>query len=178
MVLVIISLAIIAAYTTAVCIKAKGVPYSISATYYSLDHKLIFGASMALTAMFLFPVVWELSTSFTMRLLAMAACIGLIGVGLAPDFRDDWINKIHCGSAALTLITSQLWVGCTPYWWVLIPVWLAFIVYTVIGMSKHVTGDIWRDFVSTKPMFWCEVAALSTTYIACGLAFKLLLKSL
>lgn len=165
MVLVIISLAIIASYTAAVCIKAKGVPYSISATYYSLDHKLIFGASMALTAMFLFPAVWELSTSFTMRLLAMAACIGLIGVGLAPDFRDDWINKIHCGSAALTLVSSQLWVGCTPYWWVLIPVWCGFITYTVFGVIEQSTGNLWRDFVATKPMFWCEIAALAATYI-------------
>ena len=165
MTLVIISFLIIAAYTAAVCIKAKGIPYSISATYYTLDHKLIFGASMCLTAMFLFPVVWELSTTFTMRLLAIAACIGLIGVGLAPDFKDAWINRIHCGSAALTLIFSQLWVGCTYFWWVLIPVWLAFIVYTVISMGKHVTGSIWQDFVSTKPMFWCEIAALAATYI-------------
>ncbi|MCS2917488.1 hypothetical protein NXW71_03585 [Parabacteroides merdae] len=70
---------------------------------------------MALTAMFLFPVIWEMSTTFTMRLLAIAACIGLIGVGLAPDFKDTWINRIHCGSAALTLLSSQLWVGCTSF---------------------------------------------------------------
>ena len=172
MVLVIISLLVIASYTAAVCIKQKGIPYSISATFYKLDHKLIFGVSMCLTAMFLFPVVWELSTTFTMRLLAVAACIGLIGVGLAPDFKDAWINRIHCGSAALTLIASQLWVGCTPFWWVLIPVWLAFIVYTVIGMGKYITGNIWHDFVSTKPMFWVEIAALVAVYGACGLAFK------
>ena len=91
MLLLIISFLVIAVYMAAVCIKAKGVPYSISATYYTLDHKLIFGASMALTAMFLFPVIWEMSTTFTMRLLAIAACIGLIGVGLAPDFKDTWI---------------------------------------------------------------------------------------
>ena len=87
-----------------------------------------------------------------------------------PDFKDTWINRIHCGSAALTLLSSQLWVGCTSFWWVLIPVWLAFIVYTVIGMSKRLSGNIWQDFVSTKPMFWCEIAALSTTFGACGLA--------
>ena len=132
MLLLIISFLVIAVYTAAVCIKAKGVPYSISATYYTLDHKLIFGASMALTAMFLFPVIWEMSTTFTMRLLAIAACIGLIGVGLAPDFKDTWINRIHCG--------------------------------------KRLSGNIWQDFVSTKPMFWCEIAALSTTFGACGLA--------
>ena len=107
---------------------------------------------MALTAMFLFPVIWEMSTTFTMRLLAIAACIGLIGVGLAPDFKDTWINRIHCGSAALTLLSSQLWVGCTSF------------------MSKRLSGNIWQDFVSTKPMFWCEIAALSTTFGACGLA--------
>lgn len=64
MLLLIISFLVIAVYMAAVCIKAKGVPYSISATYYTLDHKLIFGASMALTAMFLFPVIWEMSTTF------------------------------------------------------------------------------------------------------------------
>ena len=121
MLLLIISFLVIAVYMAAVCIKAKGVPYSISATYYTLDHKLIFGASMALTAMFLFPVIWEMSTTFTMRLLAIA----------------------DCGSAALTLLSSQLWVGCTSFWWVLIPVWLAFIVYTVIDMSKRLSGNIW-----------------------------------
>lgn len=126
MTLIIISLLIIASYTIAVCVKTKGIPYSISATYFSLKHKLIFGACMCLTAMFIFPEVWELSTTFAMKILAIASCIGLIGVGLAPDFRDDWINKIHCGSAALTLISSQLWVGCTPAWWILIPIWTAW----------------------------------------------------
>lgn len=173
MTLVIISMLIIASYTAAVCIKTKGVPYSISATYYALDHKLWFGASMALTAMFLFPVVWELSITFTMQLLAITACIGLIGVGLAPDFKDAWINKIHCRSAALTLIASQLWVGCTSYWWLLIPVWLLFIVYAISGMIKRSTGNLWQDFVSTKPMFWVEIAALSATYAT--IVFKLLL---
>ena len=40
----------------------------------------------------------------------------------------------------------------------------------VIDMSKRLSGNIWQDFVSTKPMFWCEIAALSTTFGACGLA--------
>ena len=49
---------------------------------------------MALTAMFLFPVIWEMSTTFTMRLLAIAACIGLIGVGLAMG----WLHVFLVGS--------------------------------------------------------------------------------
>lgn len=166
MLLLIISFLIITAYTAAVCIKTKGVPYSISATYYTLRHKLIFGASMALTAMFLFPVVWVQSATFAMRLLAIAACVGLIGVGLAPDFKDAWINRIHCGSAALALISSQLWVGCTPFWWVLIPVWIGFVGYILYGLFKH--SDFFRGniyFIQSKPMFWCEVTVLAATYI-------------
>lgn len=157
---------IITSYTIAVCIKTKGVPYSISATYFSLKHKLIFGTCMCLTAMFLFPVVWELSTTFTMQLLSVAACIGLIGVGLAPDFRDDWINKIHCGSATLTLISSQLWVGCTSYWWVLLPVWGIYLVYTIISIARQKEGVFVYKFIETKPMFWVEIAALLATYLA------------
>nr|DAJ84695.1 MAG TPA: hypothetical protein [Caudoviricetes sp.] len=47
--------------------------------------------------------------------LIITACIGLIRIGLTSDFKDAWINRIHCGSAALTLIASQLWVGSTSF---------------------------------------------------------------
>lgn len=164
--LVILSMIVLAGYTAAVCIKTKGIPYSISATYYSLNHKLIFGACMTMTAMFLFPAVWELSTTFTMRLLSISACAGLIGVGLAPDFRDSWVNKIHCWSAALTLVSSQLWVGCTSFWWILIFAWLSFttwVLYYTITHSDFFRGNV--SVIGSKPMFWCEVAAVSDTYI-------------
>lgn len=161
-----ISMLIIASYTASMCIKQKGVPYSISVTFYKLDHKLIFGTCMCFTAMFMFPVVWELSTTFTMQLLSVAACIGLIGVGLAPDFKDAWVNKIHCGSAALTLIASQLWIGCTPHWWVLLPVWLIYLAYTIIFIIRQKEGVFIYKFLQTKPMFWVEIAALLATYLA------------
>lgn len=38
-ILTIISMLVIAAYTAAVCVKTKGVPYSISATFYAIEHK-------------------------------------------------------------------------------------------------------------------------------------------
>lgn len=161
-----ISMLIIASYTASMCIKQKGVPYSISATYFSLKHKLIFGACMCFTALFMFPVVWKLSTTFTMQLLSVAACIGLICVGLAPDFKDAWINKIHCGSAALTLISSQLWVGCTPFYWVLLPMWGMYLAYTGISIIRQKEGVFLYKFLQTKPMFWVEIAALEATFLA------------
>lgn len=55
--LVILSMLVMAAYTAAVCVKQKGVPYSISATYYYLEHKLWFMATMWLTAGLLIPAI-------------------------------------------------------------------------------------------------------------------------
>ena len=60
-ILTIISMLVIAAYTAAVCVKTKGVPYSISATYYYLEHKLWFMATMWLTAGLLMPAILEVS---------------------------------------------------------------------------------------------------------------------
>ena len=45
----------IASYTAAVCVKNKGIPYSISETFYKLEHKAWFGISMLLTAALLMP---------------------------------------------------------------------------------------------------------------------------
>ena len=171
MVLVIISLFIIASYTAAVCIKQKGIPYSISATFYKLKHPYWFMAAMWSTAGLLMPAVLGISKPGT-EFLAFLACAGMIFVGAAPNFKEEMEGKVHMSGAVICVVASQLLVGCTPFWWILIPVWLAFIVYTVIGMGKHITGNIWQDFVSTKPMFWCEVGALLAVYTACGLVFR------
>ena len=68
MLLIILSLLTITAYTTAVCVKQGGVPNSISATFYKLEHKHWFMATMWLTAGLLIPSILEIlrpSTKFT-----------------------------------------------------------------------------------------------------------------
>ena len=170
MTLLIISFLVMAAYTAAVCVKQKGVPYSISATFYKLQHPYWFMAAMWATAGLLMPAALETSKSGT-EFLAFLACAGMIFVGAAPNFREELEGKVHMLGAVVCVVASQLWVAFNC-WWVLIPVWLAFIVYTVIGMSKRVSDSIWQDFVSTKPMFWCEIAALAATYIV--IMFRLL----
>lgn len=170
MTLLIISFLVIAAYTAAVCVKQKGVPYSISATFYKLQHPYWFMAAMWATAGLLMPAALETGKSGT-EFLAFLACAGMIFVGAAPNFREELEGKVHMLGAVVCVVASQLWVAFNC-WWVLIPVWLAFIVYTVIGMSKRVSDSIWQDFVSTKPMFWCEIAALAATYIV--IMFRLL----
>ena len=48
--LIIMSMLVIAAYTAAVCVKQGGIPSSISATFYKLEHPHWFMATTWLTA--------------------------------------------------------------------------------------------------------------------------------
>lgn len=114
-ILVILSALCIATYTAAVCIKFKGVPSSISATFYKLEHKLWFGATMVLTACLLMPAILEITTD-SYQFTAFLACVGLIMVGVAPNFREGIDRKIHTIGAVLCLVFSQVWVSLTCPW--------------------------------------------------------------
>lgn len=59
--LIILSILVIAAYTAAVCVKQKGIPASISATFYKLEHPYGLLAAMWLTAGILMPAILEVS---------------------------------------------------------------------------------------------------------------------
>lgn len=162
-ILTIISMLVIAAYTTAVCVKTKGVPYSISATYYYLEHKLWFMATMWLTAGLLMPAILEVSEQGT-EAYAFLACVGMFMVGAAPNFKDKFEGDIHELGAIFCLAGSQLWVLCNQPW--CLTVWIAYIAYTVAMMAKRVSDSIISDFLRTRPMFWVEVTALAAVYVS------------
>lgn len=161
-ILIIVSALCVAAYTAAVCVKCKGVPYSISETFYKLDHKLWFGATMFLTAGLLMPVILDV-TPESYQFTAFLACAGMMLVGVAPNFREGIERPIHIAGAILCLVFSQVWVGLTCPWFLL--VWIVYVIYTVVMMARHVTDRALSDFLRTKPMFWVEVTALVVTYM-------------
>lgn len=161
--LVILSMLVMAAYTAAVCIKQKGVPYSISATYYKLEHKYWFMATMWLTAGLLMPAVLEISKPDT-EFLAFLALAGMFFIGAAPNFKDDIEGGIHEMGAIFCLTGSQAWVAGNCPWCLL--VWIAYVGYTVAMMVRNENDSIISDFLYTKPMFWIEVAALTSTYLS------------
>lgn len=45
----------------------------------------------------------------------------------------------------MSLIFSQIWVGCNSWYWLLL--WAGFIAYMVISMSEHWTGNFISDFI-------------------------------
>lgn len=161
-VLIILSILCIAAYTAVVCIKFKGVPSSISATFYSLEHKLWFGATMWLTAGLLMPAILE-STPGCYQFTAFLACIGMMFVGVAPNFREGLDRPVHITGAILCILFSQVWVLLTCPWMLL--VWVTYLIYTALMMKKNWKGNFISAFLLTKPMFWVEVASLFVTYV-------------
>lgn len=160
--LTIISALIIASYTAAVCIKVKGIPYSISATFYALEHKWLFCATMIITAGLLMPAILQ-KTPESCQFTAFLACVGLIMVGIAPNFREGIEKRVHTTGAVLCLVFSQALVGLTCPWMLL--VWVGYLAYTAIGLWRNWNGYFIGTFLGTKPMFWVEVVALLATYV-------------
>ena len=162
--LVLVSLLLITAYTTAVCVKCKGVPYSISETFYRLEHKLWFGATMFLTAGLLMPAILEV-TPESYQFTAFLACVGMFLVGAAPNFREGLDGTIHTIGAVLCALFSQVWVMLMCPWILL--AWLAYLVPTAAITWKNYRkrGDARSAFMMTRPMFWVEIMALATTFM-------------
>lgn len=161
--LTIISALLITLYTISVCVKGKCIPYSISATFYALEHKFLFGATMVMTASLLMPAILYKTTDENYQFTAFLACIGMIMTGVAPNFKDGIEKKIHTTGAVLCLVFSQLWVFLTCPWILLL--WVAYITYTAFYVKNNWKGNFISAFLLSKPMFWVEVMAFITVYI-------------
>ena len=161
-ILLLISIVTIVGYTLAVIRSNDGIPYSISETYYKLMHPYWFWGAMSITALTILMPMAEAGTKGSIP-AAIAAVVGMLMVGAAPNFRDKTEGKIHITGAAMCLGFSQLWVLANQP--LVLYLWMAWWVYTIIYMANHISGDAWRDFVASKPMFWAEVTALAATYL-------------
>lgn len=162
LILIILSMLMIASYATALCIKGKEVPNSISVTYYKLEHKLWFLATMWLTAGFLIYPMVEMNPD--MAGFAFLAVFGMVLVGAAPNLEEDYEGKIHAAGAIACIAGSQVWVASvlpeTLYAWILCAVY-----FGVDILDSE--GKFGERFMACKPMFWTEIVALLTTYTSC-----------
>ena len=108
--LTVLSLLLIVSYTIGVCAYTRGIPYSISETYYKIKHKFWFAVATIGTAALLMPAILEV-TREQYQFLAFLACVGMILTGAAPNFREGIERKIHIAGAFICLVFSQLWVA-------------------------------------------------------------------
>lgn len=160
-VLNILSLSTIATYV-GIMVKKKGIPYSISATYYKLKNKYWFGLTMIASAAFLMPAILE-KTPEIYQWTAWLSLVGMFMVGVSPNFKDKSEETLHIVGATMSLVFSQLWVFLMSPCWLLL--WVLYLVYTIFMLKKNWTGNFKGSFIDTKPMFWVEITALAATFI-------------
>lgn len=111
-ILIIISLVILISYMISVLIKNEWkIPSSISATFYTLEHKFWFGFSMIVSSFSLLPGLLEV-TPERYQFISFLACLGMILVGTAPNFKWCEIQRmIHATGAVMVLLFSQILVS-------------------------------------------------------------------
>ena len=146
--LILISFLTIATYTTIVSIKS-GIPYSISETYYRINHKKWFTFVMLFTAITLLPAALE-NSSENSQFLIFLSDAGMGIVGLSPNFiyGEKSEQIAHYIGSGMLLIFSQCWVG-----------WIIF------NYNKSFPEQsFYNRLVSTKPVFYAELIVMITVY--------------
>jgi uncharacterized membrane protein YccF (DUF307 family) len=164
------SLAVFVAYL-AVILRRFGVPKSISESYYLWPRgrgQWLFNGFCLLTAVPLM-IFWLDISPDQWRFLVFFACAPLGFVGAAGAFKDVVLTRpVHFGAAGVSAVASQVWIVLNGWWWIASLVLLAAAgVLTLAGkLNPKLRG---RDATGTTRsawLFWVEVAAFSSVYIA------------
>lgn len=163
MILVLLSFFVITIYMGVMIQREKEIPYSISATYYSLKNRFWFGTCMIGASLLLLPSVLDVSTEDS-QFLVFLSVVGMAVLGISPNFKTEQKTP-HVIGACMSLIFSQIWVGCNAWYWLLL--WAVFIVYVIVSMKKNWNGNFIVSFINRKPMFWVEIVSLLTVYLTC-----------
>lgn len=154
-VLALISLAIIATYTVVVICKQGGVPDSVSATFYRLEHKKAFTAVILLTGFTLLPPMLEASPE-NVQWLSFLTCAGFLAVGASPYYHEEFEGKVHTTGATVLLAASQAWVAFACPWLLLL--WLLPLSWIAYNHAKYM------DWQRAKPLLWVEATAIASGY--------------
>lgn len=163
LILILISFLTIATYTTIVSIKS-GIPYSISETYYRINHKKWFTFVMLFTAITLLPSALECSSENSQFLIFLSVA-GMAIIGLSPNFiyGEKSEQIAHYVGSGMLLIFSQCWVGCNLPW--ALTWWIVYVMWIIFNFNKSNPEQSFYDrLVSTKPVFYAEIIVTITVY--------------
>lgn len=164
MILVLLSLSVLLTYV-GVMVKRDGIPYSVSDTYYSLEHKWWFTVTMYVSSLLLAPAAFECSSDNT-AFLVFLFTFGQLLVGTAPHFRG-YQRTLHITGAVLLLFGTQIWIGLGCPWALLS--WVAYLIVTSIVVGIRYKDTLYNSIVATKPIFWIEVVAFVNLYVYLGI---------
>ena len=162
-----LSVGIFITYVLGTCLLFRKIPNSISLTYYLLEEKKkglgkLFTFFCWAVGFSIIPYMLEYSIE-EFQFAAFLAVGGLLFVGSAPLFIEDFEGTVHKSAATICIAASQIWV-MAHCWWIFLICWIAYIIGTMIYMKKHKEDTFKRTFLRTKPMFWVEITAFAATY--------------
>lgn len=133
-------------------IKLFGVPWSISDTYYKLENKRK-GLGMLFT-------LWTWIGAFPLMIawldynlyqpLVFLACMALMFVGTAAQFKQKLTEMVHYVSAGVCVASALTWIILVGYW---------YIPTLFLGISI-ILGLKYKKWIT-----WIEIAALVSTYL-------------
>lgn len=103
-----LAFSLVMVYLTAMLIKNKRVPPSLSETYY-LGGKWVFTLVLAVAGFLLAAGLISISSPDT-QFLGFFSGAGLLFVAAAPQFKEDFVKSVHYAGAFTFGIASQLWV--------------------------------------------------------------------
>lgn len=133
-------------------VRMCGVPWSLSDTYYQLKKRnrpaWLFQMAMIIPAMLLMPVWIDRSTD-DLQFLAFLSCGGLMFVGSAPLFKEEFQGRVHYTGTVIAGLATILWVCLSGMWY--LPA-VAFPVAGIIMLRYR------------KWLFWAEMAAFVCAY--------------
>lgn len=124
----------------------NGVPASISDTYYHNNKRWLFSAVLIVAAsLAVAPILNHTPESY--KFLGFFIVAGIFFVAASPAFKDEFVGKVHCGSAIVLGLAAVAWVVLT----VGVP-WLS-----LLGLAVGL-------FNLRNIVFWIEVGILVDVY--------------
>lgn len=151
---VIISGVIMVAYLY-VAISHKGLPTSISDTYYQIGNKWLFSAVLIVAAsLALAPLLNHTPESY--QFLGFLIVCGIFFVAASPAFKDEFVGKVHVGSAVVLGAAAILWLVLT----IGVP-WLS-IIGLIIGLLNLKNIVFWVEVGILVDVYLCLFYLLST----------------
>lgn len=147
-----VSLFMLVAYIAVFCV-CRGVPKSLSASYYMLKHHVLFTLTLWGSALAGLPGFVLAGRPHTQWFVFLSAA-GAFLVGAAPRFRERHQRPVHTLGFLLAIIGSTAWTAFNLP--VMLALWVAFPLYLVFRFIFRP-----RKFV---PIFVAEVIALAIFY--------------
>lgn len=157
MVMVVIAMALLLAYTLAVCLRERRIPESLSKTVFWIqkDYVWLWTLMMALIGFAVVPFMMDHAHDW-LRWLVWLAVGGLLLVAVAPLDGDSegMAYKVHMTGAWMCAVASQLLIAfCSPK---LLLMWVPWVIVFLIrtsGMDKWKTISFWAELVCFADIF-------------------------